>query len=79
MQDNDSKICPIAFLSRTFSGAKLNYDVHDKELLAIYEAFRSWQHYLEGASSQINVMTDHKNLRVLCDYEITLPTTSLLV
>ena len=43
MQDNDSKIRPIAFLSRTFSGAELNYDVHDKELLAIYEAFHSWR------------------------------------
>jgi len=56
LQDDDSEIRPIAFLSWTFSGAKLNYDVHDKELLAIYEAFRSWQHYLEGASSQIDVL-----------------------
>ena len=43
MQDNDSKIRPIAFLSQTFSGAELNYDVHDKELLAIYKAFHSWR------------------------------------
>ena len=62
MQDDDSEICPIVFLSRTFSGAELNYDVHDKELLAIYEAFRSWHHYLEGASFQIDVVTDHKHL-----------------
>ena len=30
---------PLAFLSQTFSAAELNYDVHDKELLAIFEAF----------------------------------------
>jgi len=60
MQDDDSKICSIAFLSQTFSRAKLNYDVHDKELLAIYKAFCSWHHYLEGASSQIDVVTDIK-------------------
>jgi len=79
MQDDNSEIRPIAFLSWTFSRAKLNYDVHDKELLAIYEAFRSWHHYLEGASSQIDVVTDHVKSRVLCDYKITLLTTSLLV
>ena len=65
MQDSNSAICPIAFLSWTFSGAKLNYDVHDAELLTIYKAFRSWCHYLEGATFQIKVVTDHKNLEYL--------------
>ena len=37
-------------------------DVHDKELLAIFEAFKSWHHYLEGTPIPINVITDHKNL-----------------
>ena len=41
---------------------ELNYDVHDKELLAIFEAFQQWQHYLEGSATPINVITDHKNL-----------------
>ena len=41
---------------------ELNYDTHDKELLTIFEAFRSWQHYLEGPAHPINVITDHKNL-----------------
>ena len=63
MQDSNSKIHPIAFLSQTFSRAKLNYDVHNKELLAIYKAFCSWHHYLECASSQIDVVTDYKNLK----------------
>ena len=42
--------------------AELNYDVHDKELLAIYEAFKVWHHYLEGSTFPIDVVTDHKNL-----------------
>jgi len=33
-------IYSIAFHSRTFNSAELNYDIHDKELLAIYEAFK---------------------------------------
>ena len=60
--DNGPDLHPIAFYSRTLSGAELNYDVHDKELLAIYEAFRTWRHYLEGAPETIQVVTDHKNL-----------------
>ena len=32
----------ITYLSQTFSNAKLNYDTHDKELMAIYEAFKAW-------------------------------------
>jgi hypothetical protein len=40
----------------------LNYDTHDKELLAIHEAFRQWRHYLEGSPHPIDVVTDHKNL-----------------
>ena len=33
---------PVAFHSHTFHTPECNYDVHDKELLAIYEAFRQW-------------------------------------
>ena len=62
LNPEDGEIHPIAFLSRTLSAAELNYDTHDKELLAIFEAFRSWRHYLEGAEPPINVVTDHKNL-----------------
>jgi len=58
----DNEIHPIAFHSRTFSAPELNYDVHDKELLAIFEAFKMWRHYLEGFASPIDVVTDHKNL-----------------
>jgi len=48
--------------SRSFNSTELNYDVHDKELFAIYEAFRIWRHYLDGLSLLIDVVTDHKNL-----------------
>src|SRR3984957_18255289 len=41
---------------------ELNYDTHDKELLAIFEAFQKWRHYLKGSRSPVDVVTDHKNL-----------------
>jgi len=40
----DNEIHPIAFHSWTFSALELNYDVHNKELLAIFEAFKIWRH-----------------------------------
>ena len=58
----DNEIHPVAFLSRTFSSTELNYDVHDKELLAIFEAFKTWRQYLEGLALPIDIITDHKNL-----------------
>jgi transposase InsO family protein len=59
---SDDKPKPIAFYSRKLIQAELNYDIHDKELLAIVTAFRVWRPYLEGAKHTIIVKTDHKNL-----------------
>src|SRR5258708_7359461 len=58
----DGEIRPVAFYSRTLQSAERNYDMHNKELLAIYEAFKSWHHYLEGLAKTIDMVTDHKNL-----------------
>ena len=58
----DNEIHPVAFHSWTFSTPELNYNVHNKELLAIFKAFKIWWHYLEGSALPINVVTDHKNL-----------------
>ncbi|CAA7265598.1 unnamed protein product [Cyclocybe aegerita] len=52
----------VAFHSRMFNPTKLNYDVHNKELFAIYELFQIWWHYLEGSGTPIDIVTDHKNL-----------------
>ena len=59
---DSGELHPVAYHSRTLSGAELNYDTHDKELLAIFEAFKTWRHYLEGSATPIDVVTDHKNL-----------------
>ena len=58
----DGEIHPVAFHSRSFNPAELNYDTHDKELLAIFEAFKHWRQYFEGSGTPIDVVTDHKNL-----------------
>jgi len=58
----DGEHHPMVFHSQSFSPMELNYDVHDKELFAIYEAFRIWCLYLEGSAAPIDVITNHKNL-----------------
>jgi hypothetical protein len=45
----DGKYRPISFFLKKFLGAELNYEIHDKELLAIVRAIEENHHYLEGA------------------------------
>ena len=59
-------IYSIAFHLRSFQGAELNYDVYDKELLAIVKSFKKWRHYLEGPNIPVEMFTDHKNLTHFC-------------
>ena len=40
--NKDNEVHPVAFHSCTFTVAELNYDTYDKELLAIFEAFKIW-------------------------------------
>ena len=60
--NKDNEVHPVAFHSCTFTAAELNYNTHDKELLAIFEAFKIWQHYLEDPAYPIDIVTDYKNL-----------------
>src|SRR6204780_654758 len=66
----DGEIHPVAFHSCSFNSTELNYDVHDKELIAIFEAFRIWRHYLDGSAAAIDVVTDHKNLEYFATTKI---------
>ena len=60
--NKDNKVHLVAFHSCTFIAAELNYNIHDKKLLTIFEAFKIWQHYLKDLAYLINVVTDYKNL-----------------
>jgi len=60
--NKDNEVHLVAFHFRTFTAAELNYNIHNKELLAIFEAFKIWQYYLEGLAYPIDVVTNHKNL-----------------
>ncbi|QRW25678.1 hypothetical protein RhiXN_10754 [Rhizoctonia solani] len=61
-QQEDGCLHPLGFLSESFKGAEQNYDMHDKELLAIICSFEYWHIFLEGTAHPITVFTDHWNL-----------------
>ena len=63
-------IYPIAFHSRTFTNTEMNYDIYDKELLVIFEAFKKWWYYLEGIVTLVEIFMNHKNLRYFCNSKL---------
>ena len=62
-QEQDGKWRPIVFLSRTMQAAERNYEIYDKELLAIVEALAKWRQYLLDAAEPFEVWMDHENLK----------------
>ena len=58
----DRKWHPVVFLSKSLSPVERNYEIHDKEMLAIVRALEEWRHFLEGAEHQFEIWMDHKNL-----------------
>jgi len=40
-----------------------NYEIHNKEMLAIIRALEEWRHFLEGAIHLVEIWTNHKNLK----------------
>ena len=61
-QPHDGLLHPVAYWSRKCTPAECNYDIHDREMLAIVECMKHWRHYLEGSKYPIHVRSDHKNL-----------------
>ena len=43
--------------------AERNYEIHDKEMLAIVRCLDEWRHLLEGAQNKFEIWSDHKNLK----------------
>ncbi|KAK9976143.1 hypothetical protein ABG768_021349, partial [Culter alburnus] len=64
-QGTPSRLHPCAFFSRKLNPVEVNYDISDRELLAVKLALEEWRHWLEGAKHPFQVLTDHKNLEYL--------------
>ena len=53
---------PVAFRSASMQPAERNYQIYDREMLAIIEALKDWRHFLEGLPQTFEIITDHSNL-----------------
>jgi len=55
----------VAFYSKSLSPVKWNYEIHNKEMLAIICALEEWRHFLKGAQYLVEIWTDHKNVEYM--------------
>ena len=62
-QEQDKKWKLVVFLSRMMQPAERNYEIYNKELLAIVEALTKWRQYLLDALETFEIWTNHENLK----------------
>lgn len=63
-RNKEGVIRPVAFMSKKMSPAECNYEIYDKELLAIIRAFEEWRPECAGTPVEdpVKILTDHRNL-----------------
>jgi hypothetical protein len=59
---DDDRWHPVVFRSQSMIDVERNYEIYDKEMLAIIRALEDWQHYLEGLPQPFDIISDHRNL-----------------
>jgi len=62
MKCSDELWRPVAFISKSLSNTERNYEIHNKEMLAVVRCLEMWRHFLEGTVVKFEIWTDHKNL-----------------
>ena len=60
--DSDGLLHPVAYYSQKLTPSEINYDVHNKELLAVVDSFCDMRAWVLGSPVPVLVICDHKNL-----------------
>jgi len=55
MECKDGLWRPVAFLSKSLNEIKRNYEIHDKEMLAIVRGLEAWRHLLKGVQFKFKI------------------------
>jgi RNase H-like domain found in reverse transcriptase/Integrase zinc binding domain len=53
---------PVTYYLATFTETECNYDIYERELLAIIKAITHWRPYLIWTKEPFTILTDHANL-----------------
>ena len=61
--DDENVLRPVAYFSSKHSAQECNYEIYDKELLAIIKSLEEWRPELQGTPEAFEIITDHKNLQ----------------
>ena len=62
-QGDTKKLQPVEFFLATFTPTERNYDIYERELLAIMKALAHWRPYLGWTKEPFLIQTDHTNLQ----------------
>jgi hypothetical protein len=54
---------PIAYYSATFTPTERNYNIYERELLAIMKSLAHWRPYIGWTKEPFTILTDHANLQ----------------
>ena len=58
----DGKWRLVAFISKSLNTMEQNYEIHNKEMLAVIRCLEAWRYYLKGAKLKFEIWIDYKNL-----------------
>jgi len=63
IKDSNELWRPVAFIFKSLSNTERNYEIYNKEMLAVVRCLEAWRHFLEEATIKFEIWTDHKNLK----------------
>jgi len=55
MECEDKQWKLVAFLSKSLNKTEKNYEIHDKEMLAVIRGLENWRHLLKGTKFKFEV------------------------
>ena len=64
--DSNGEWHSCSYLSQSFESAEQNYGIYDRAIIC---GLKTWHHYLQALSSQVQVFTDYKNLMLMGEFK----------